>query len=359
MRSGLSPRESSTLDVYQLVTDFTYKTFVKRSEQGIAGSVAYLNGGMTLFDAFKRVQNKLPNTMNEAQFLKQRGQSVLHAIKGTKRAIIVGAGPVESLQNQELETLKHLDELEEVVLIDVSEQSLRDNFKAVTDFDQNLKIYTIRDDFRQSVLPSELPLRDYTTVISTGGLICNPENPITNAFPLDNIVRDMKHFANLAGAKKGNKLWVSYFSNGSQKSARDEYDKQELKDFFLNIPQTMKMFCEGLENFDPSPENFSCPEPTWNEKSQLIAHTLKIEKTQESAAIVLNGHKQVLNLKAGDEFVMMYSLRPDPSKISKIPPQNTGLTTDIYVSNGDIVEHVFNIKDLVPDIDLSHPQRRL
>lgn len=359
------------LNIPEMVTDVTLRTFGRRA-RAIAGPIAYLDKGADLYDAFKRAHENSATNEEKELFVENR-QAIAEAIKDTERAIVIGVGPLEYFKAQELLILQQpqLKNLKEIVLIDVSADFLTDALKETNDLlnakkseekqfkkfvtDSQYQVELICDDYKnvaeRMATNPEYYFKDkkQTTVFVTGGLFGNLENPDPDAFPVHAIQEEEAAYAKIGGV--GSKILASYFYKAHNNSALNYYQTPELSKFFLNIPKIIYDNCIGLEDFLPTPDNFSYV-ARWNESARYIEHRLKVMQSQRPS-ITINGQTRIFDLRKDDEFVMMTSGRFEPVRLSEIPSHNTGLTVNRTFMGQEMALQLFYTQNLPNDITFS------
>ena len=125
------PLYSEGFDVKKEVTEATVKT-LSGDKLGLAGSIAYLDEGSSLYDAFIRSTSDgaKKEKSASAQLISLYKEPLRQELRDIERLVIIGGGSHGSIANQELALLSNMfahegkPALKEIVLVDVSE-----NFK--------------------------------------------------------------------------------------------------------------------------------------------------------------------------------------------------------------------------------------
>lgn len=335
-----------------------------RNGQALFGNIAYLDSGAKLYQKFIEASGQTDQTDSQ-RLIAKHGGTIAQDIGDIQRLIAIGGGSYNSFYNQELalvrEMIKHSPEsfsLNEFVLIDVSEDFLREQQQAITRFSQehsiDVSIISIRSDFERisgerfdNILKNEFSNAKSrnevkAAVISTGATFGNLTNPsVTNALPTHDIEVRMAKMGDFVSI--GSVAIFDYFTK--TENAENYYNQTELAQFFENIPHLIRLYGkDALENFyenTPNKEDgiyFRYRAQAFYD-SRLIAHQLVAVRPQESV-IHNGGGSQVLTIGPNERYTMMYSARPRTDDIQSRPTRNTGLRPDYHVSSGDLVTHV-------------------
>jgi hypothetical protein len=100
----------------------------------------------------------------------------------------------------------------------------------------------------------------------------------------------------------------------------------------------------GIQGFNPSPDYFRY-EAEWVKRAGQVSHKLVVTKPQQFQ-IQMDTKLYSFALYENDEFIVMSSLKPSVSRLSKIA-ETHGMATDNTYSDGEnIIEHVFTVKSL-------------
>lgn len=332
-----------------------------RKNLAMAGKIAYIDNGAALYEAFKK--SRLPKSDSSqsapSRLLTMHKGAIADSIKDIERLVIVGGGSYESFMNQEMLLLTEIfaqdpkAPLKEIVMLDVSQESLADGHKAVEDISVKLgrtfNTLSIRSDFKnasgaafdQIMTEWGSKKRDdiKSAVIMTGGTFGNLEGiTSTEAFPINDVDEQMAHIGELVGI--GSTAIFDHFTR--MDSAESYYNSPELAAFMTNIPSIMQKYCRGLSNFRVNdPGSYNDPYFSYRARSipnaRLVTHQLIAESPQ--TAILKNGIEKVLTIS--DKYTVMVSLYPSVDDINRRPAANTGLESQFHVSSKDLVLHVY------------------
>lgn len=369
---------SQTYDVQKEVTEATINTLTNKL--GAASSIAYLDKGAELYERFKKttLENNDPSKSESARLISTYKDSLCKEIKDVSRLIVIGGGSFESLYNQELALVSGLyaggtkPPLQEIVLIDVSREFLSEGVQAVQKFEAEhntkLDIKLIQSDFKKIAKSFDTIMTEgfgsksindtHAAIILTGGTFGNIEGiAATDRFPGAEIDKQMAYIADYVG--KGSIAMFDYFTK--IETGVNYYSKNQLSEFFNNIPRIMQKYCKNLEGLYSNPENqelFFRYRARALPSARMIAHEL-VAETNQSPKIV-NGIERLFPINQNDTLTMMFSLRAHASDIYNRPYQNTGLLSSSYVSNGDLVMHSFRKVGIPgathqPEIEYSRP----
>ncbi len=355
------PLYSERFDVKKEVTEATVKT-LSGDKLGLAGSIAYLDEGSSLYDTFIRSTSNdgKAEKSASAQLISLYQEPLRQELKNIERLVIIGGGSHDSIANQELALVSNMfahegkPPLKEIVLVDVSENFLRDGLDAVHEVEQKhgveFDIKLIRGDFKKvaknfdTIMTEEFGSKPKdsikSAVIMTGGTFGNLEGvSSTDRFPGTEIDVQMAHLADYVG--NGSTVMFDYFTR--LENGPSYYNTSQLSDFFNNIPRIMQRYCKNLQgleaNSDDGYDHLFRYRARALPDAQLIAHELIAEKDQTPR--IVNGIERVFPISRNDRLVMMFSLRAHASDIYKRPHQNTGLVSSSYVAHGDLVMHSF------------------
>lgn len=343
-----------------VVTRATGETFGRKS-LAQAGQIAYIDNGASLYEAFKKSRLPQQDSSQSApsRLLTMHKGAIADTIKDIERLIIVGGGSYESFMNQEMLLVNEIfaqdkkAPLKEIVLIDVSTESLADGHRAVEEISTKLgrkfNTLSIRSDFKsasgetfdQIMAEWGSEKRDgiKSAVIMTGGTFGNLEGiTSTEAFPINDVDEQMAHIGELVGT--GSTVIFDHFTR--MDSAEGYYNSPELAAFMTNIPNIMKEYCKGLSNFRVNdPGSYNDPYFSYRARAipnaRIVAHQLIAEVPQ--TATIRNGIEKVLTIS--DKYTVMVSLYPSVDDINRRPSVNTGLESQFHVSSKDLVLHVY------------------
>ncbi len=321
----------------QRVTDVAISLF-SRKKQGHTGEIAYQNGGGKLFEQFTRANANYYLYHGEISLLQANGDAIAQNIIDTEHAIIVGPGPATSFSRKEAPLLERLPHLKAVSLIDLSSAF---NQQAVGVLNQNpkwagqnLDIESHEMDFRHA--PTHIPNKGKRAIFVTGGLITNVHNAPLNGFPDQDMQGMLTACRNLAG--EDGYVILGYDTNQWHETLSKAYD-QSLAPFIKDIMKIIADHTDGIQGFDPHPDNFRY-EMQWHKKANQVAHTLVFEKPQRFT-ITKDSHVHTFTFDIGEELVMMSSLKPLQQKMTQLAGYCNLTTTTGYFDKHGLVEHVF------------------
>jgi hypothetical protein len=314
-----------------------------RKQHGHMGDIAYYNGGGKLFEDFVKANDNYALYNGEIRNISIHKKAIATDVAGTERAIIVGPGPASSFRMKEMQILKLLPDLKEIHLIDVNHEFNRQARKAIEDFSQSsgrkITVKTYQMDFRMA--SAAIPPAANTTVFSTGSLVSNVPNAPLSGFPDYDIGIFMEGFARLAGV--GGKVVLGYDANETGEEQVDHYN-DDLAPFIKNIMKVVADHASGIKGFNPAADHFRY-EAEWVKKAGQVAHKLVVVKPQHFE-INMDDRIYQFALYENDEFIVMSSLKPSVTRLSKVADRH-GMATDNTYSDGDnIIEQVFTVKSL-------------
>lgn len=314
-----------------------------RKQWGHMGDIAYLNGGGKLFGDFTQNNNDYYVYRSEVSHLAYNAKSIANDIGDTEHLIIVGPGPALSLRMKDMQILKLLPHVKKVTLVDISQSFNDQGLEALEDFKREsgrtFQTGALTMEFHQAA--SHVDHTMPTTVISTGSLISNVHNAPVGGFPEHPLKDMLQGFSDLAGPD--GRVVLGYDSNDDEFSLRRAYSAR-LAPFIKNIAKIIADHCEGIQGFDGAPDNFDY-EMAWDYKSLQVMHKLIVKKSQ-AFTIDYQGRSHSLTLRAGEEFVVMSSIKPRASIMSRMAEdKDVGLDTqNVYQDRHGMVEHVFTRK---------------
>lgn len=321
----------------KLVTEVALDLFSRR-KLGHTGEIAYQNGGGKLFEQFTRANANYYPYHGEINLLKTNRDAIAQNIQGTQHAIIVGPGPASSFSNKECPLLGKLPLLKAVSLIDLSSAFNRQAMDILKQDPkwaaQELDIESHEMDFRDA--HAVIPYKGKRAVFVTGGLITNIHNAPLNGFPDQDMEGMLKACRDIAD--DDGHVVLGYDTNQWYDTLNKAYD-QSLAPFIKDIMKIIADHTDGIQGFDPHPDNFRY-EMQWHKKANQVAHTLIFEKPQKFT-ITRNGHVHNFNFDIGEELVMMSSLKPPQQKMTQLANYCSLVTTNGYFDQHGLVEHVF------------------
>lgn len=350
--------------VAEKVTKVTINTLMS-NRLGMAGSIAYIDNGATLYEKFKRshVPDSKPEESTSARLINVHKSALANEIRDIERLIIVGGGSYDSIATQELALVSELfaheaqqkPKLKEIVLIDVSTDFLNEGRRAIKDLQekvqQKFKVIPLRADFKDISGDTFDHImdaygsgsRDQTkaAVMMTGATFGNIESvSAIDKFPGNEVDEQMAHLGELVG--QGSNVIFDHFTKID--TGVQYYDTRELSDFFNNIPGLMRKYCKGLHDFNVNGDNngqqFFRYRARLLPNARMIAHELVAEQSQTPR--IVNGVERVFPINTGDTLNIMFSLQARADDITYRPVQNTGLASQMSVSHKDLqVMHVF------------------
>lgn len=308
---------------------------------GNMGDVAYLNGGGALFGTFSQQNPDYYIFRSEMTHIANKAQSIAEDIKDTEHLVIVGQGPDVSLNSKEMHIVRLLKNLKKITFVDISESFNQQALAVIAEYNKQsgrkIQAGALTMEFGKAaahVDNTSMP----TTVISTGSLISNVHNARTGSFPVIPLRQMLKEFSDLAGPD--GRVVLGYDSNDDELSLRRAYNGQ-LAPFIINISQIIADHGEGITGFHGGPDYFDY-KMEWDHLSSQVMHKLVVKKSQ-AFTIEQGGQAHQFTLRAGEEFVVMSSVKPSPRRMSSIAEeQDVNLVTDIvYQDRHGMVEHVF------------------
>lgn len=321
----------------KLVTDVAIDLF-SRKKLGHTGEIAYQNGGGKLFEHFTRANSAYYLYGGEVNLLKANGAAIASNVIDAEHAIIVGPGPAHSFSKKEYPLLEKLPRLKAVSLVDLS-QNFNQQAQSVFAADpqwaaRNVTIEQHDMDFREAA--PHIAHIGKRVVIVTGGTITNVHNAPLNGFPDQDMQRMLESCHDLA-ADDGYVI-LGYDTNQWHHTLNQAYD-QSLAPFIKNIMKIIADHTDGIQGFDPHPDNFRY-EMQWHKKASQVAHTIVFEKPQVFT-ITQNNQVRTFSFDIGEELVMMSSLKPAQQKITQLGSYCGLITTNGYFDQHGLVEHVF------------------
>lgn len=374
MKQDISPQPVSLGDVVdeyifednypvaEKVTKVTINTLMN-NRLGLAGSIAYIDNGATLYENFKRshTPDRKPEESTSARLINVHKSALANEIRDIERLIIVGGGSYDSIATQELALVSELfaheaePKLKEIVLIDVSTDFINEGRRAIKDLQEKIqtkfKVIPLRADFKDISGDTFDQIMDAygssdrentkAAVMMTGATFGNIESvSAIDKFPGNEVDEQMGHLAELVG--QGSNVIFDHFTKID--TGVQYYDTRELSDFFNNIPVLMRKYCKGLHDFHVNGDNdgqqFFRYRARLLPNARMIAHELVAEQPQTPK--VINGVERVFPINTGDTLNVMFSLQARADDITYRPVQNTGLASQMSVSHKDLqVMHVF------------------
>lgn len=341
------------LSISDLVKAVTIGTLGK-TDTGIAGSIAYLDQGARLYEAFITDASAGKDEPSaSANVISIHKGSLANQMRDSQRLIVVGGGSKKSINNQELSLVRELfskatkPQLSEIVLVDVSESFLTQQVEAIENISSslgtNFNIRPIQAEFTSisdkfdGIMTNHFgskPVRETRSALSmTGFTLTNVERVTsTEHFPSTPIEERMAHLSRFVNI--GDTVLFDYSTDLNI----DYYDTRSLAAFFNNVPVIMRDKCPNLTGLSTGDDYFRY-RPKAFPAARLISHTLAAEAGQN--ARIENGVTRVFTIAVGDRLVLMYSARPTVSDIEGRPSENTGLESSMHVSSGKTVVHTF------------------
>ncbi|HEY0902223.1 MAG TPA: L-histidine N(alpha)-methyltransferase [Micavibrio sp.] len=319
------------------VTEVALDLF-SRKQHGHTGEIAYRNGGGKLFGDFTRANPDYYPYHGEIALLKTNALAISHTLKDVEHVIVAGPGPISSFTEKEEPILTLLPNLKAVSFIDISDAfnaAAVNHMKTAPQWAaRNIDVESHEVDFHDAA-----PLiadKGPRAVFATGGLVTTMHNVPLNGFPDQSMQNSLHACRNLAG--DDGFVILGYDSNQWHESLSRAYD-QSLAPFIKNIMKIIADHTNGIQGFDPHPDNFRY-EMQWHRKSHQAALTLIFEKPQVFT-IPQNNRPLTFAFDAGDELVMMASLKAPPQKMTQLASY-CGLTTlNGYFDQHGLVEHVY------------------
>lgn len=328
-------------DFRKTVTNAAFDLF-SRKQHGHLGDIAYLNGGGKLYEQFMRANDAYSLFSGEIKNITANRESIARDLADTERAIIVGPGPGSSFDQKEMQILALLPNLREVHFVDLNKEFNAQAARIVREHARekglSIRVETYEMDFRNAA--AVIAPLGKTAVLSTGSLVSNVPNAPLNAFPDYDTGQFIDGFAALAG--EGGKVVLGYDSNDSAENLEESYNA-DLAPFIQNIMQIIvDHSAKGtVQNLNAS-EGFFRYESQWIEQAGQVAHRLIAQKPQ-NFQIKHDGKFKKFFIEAGDEFVVMSSLRPKVDRLTKIAATVGLVSTSAYISETGIVDQVFTV----------------
>ena len=358
MLNKISPEQLQDLDPHILHAGFDLSQQAKQigialfhhRQSGIAAPILYGDPkGASLYDTFiSKAHNGDPKDAAPARLIDNNIQAIATKYKDIDRLVIIGAGNYETFLNQEGAILEQLHSLQgddrklEIVLIDVSEDYIKEDIAALQSLGEKLKTdYTVRAiqaDFTTiSGATFDRIMTDYfgskarnevkTGIISTGALFGNIENvPNLESVPTGLIEKRIAIFGEFGA--EGSVIGFDCFSNLDS----SYYHSETLQEFFLNGIDVVRREgpeeIKGLKLYDADGNLMFRSEPKNYIGSKVSAH--RLVATQRQVIQVLNGggvHIDV-DIPQNSTWHMMYSLRPEQNFIINTSAHNTGASYD-------------------------------
>ncbi len=334
-------------------------------DRGIAAPILYGDPkGARLFQAFiEQAASKDENGNKQdslpAQLIDRNQAALAQTYAGINRLVVIGGGDYNSFMKQEAVVLSGISgkgrgkkkELE-VVLVDVSEEFLRDEIRALHDLGRkvgaNYKIIPIKGDFTKvsgekfdDILTSGFgaaPRKETMTgIISTGATFGNIQNVNdTESIPFQKIDERMAIFGEFGDV--GSIIGFDCFC--TLENSTDYYDARPLREFFRNGMDLIARRAEGIHDLLAKDSN-GAPlfryAPQQYPQSALLAH--RLEAISPQTITVVNG--STISVTVDDSYHMMYSLRPRADHITSRPVINTGLEHDSLVGMSGLNFYTF------------------
>ena len=328
------------------VTKAAIDLFTRR-QWGHMGDVAYLNGGGKLFGDFTQQNPDYYVFRSEVNHIAYNAKSIANDINDTEHLIIVGQGPALSLKNKEMQLIKLLPKIKKVTFVDISQGFNDQAIATMEEYKQqsgrNFQTGALTMEFHKAAAHVDRSMR-HTTVISTGSLISNVHNAPIHGFPEHPLKEMLRGFSDLAGPE--GRVVLGYDSNDDDLSLSRAYNRQ-LAPFIRNIAKIIEDHCEGLKGFSGGPDYFDY-EMGWDYKSLQVMHKLTVKKSQ-AFTIEYQGRTYPITLRAGEEFVVMSSIKPRSNIMSRIAESpEIGLETqNVYQDRHGMVEHIFRARPAI------------
>lgn len=322
----------------ELVTEVAIDLFTRR-KLGHTGEIAYQNGGGKLFQQFTCANASYYPYHGEIALLDTNADAIAQNLKDAEHAIVVGPGPVSSFSRKEYPLLLKLPKLKAVSLVDLSAEF---NKQAQALMQQNgsllrrrkIDIQSFEADFRHAA--PLISQKGKKAVFLTGSLVTNVHNAPLNGFPDQDMQGMLNSCRDLAG--DDGYVILGYDTNQWHESLSKAYD-QSLAPFIKDIMKIIADHTEGIQGFDPHPDNFRY-EMQWHKKASQVAHTLVFEKPQRFT-ITQGHHTHTFTFDTGEELVMMSSIKPLQQKMIQLASYCGLATTNGYFDQHGLVEHIF------------------
>lgn len=348
-----------------------------KEKKGLAGSIAYLNGGAELYNQFMDAHSDSNHETDAARLMRLHGSHFAKGMEDIERLIVIGGGGYNSFSKQELQLVTELyaednAKLKEIILIDVSKAFLEEQIDAIQVFETDMcvastenvsyKIVPIRADFNKisgikfdEILEQQglKPRKDvHAAVIMTGATFGNIVDPsTTDSVPTNDIEKQMATIGEFVS--NGSYVMFDHFKDLSE--GENYYNTPELAAFFEHIPVTIQNNAPTLDNFKVNDDDLEEEDKAWtykpkaNFKARLVEHRLVSGRQQLPSIVNGSGNLRILPIDIGDEFAMMYSLRPRSQDIEDRPSANTGLKRSFSISEDKLVMHKY-VKVGVPSV---------
>lgn len=261
-------------------------------------------------------------------------KAIANLIYDTKRLIVIGPGPVASLKAKEGALIPHLQDLESIILVDISSEFcstgtayLRDTFK-----DQNIAIDGRNIDFKTAHL--YLPSYDHTTVTVFGGTGLNAERIEGEPFPEAQMTAFLSSMKHIAEKGEDGLVIVSYDSCSDPSKIIQSYRHPDLEDFIWGC------FYGALSQSMFLPDDISesklrkCFEyqTIWNNPTAELSLISKKK-------VCLNGH----TIESGTQLPIMNSVKPSID-LQVALGESIGMKTGISLRTPTgVVVHAFTL----------------
>lgn len=301
---------------------------------GHMGEYGYLGEGTkTVEEFFATCEAYYPCSAEKKSFT-SNARTFASQIERTRRLVIIGPGPVDSLRGKEMKLLAYLPDLEEVNLVDVSEgfcvdgeEALHTYFNAISRDGVRIKKFVM--DY--TGLAAELPVMDNTTVISTGGLISNMARIEGEQYPRDQMLAFLRVMKDIASKGAKGKVVLGYDSNDDPQKIHAAYKSNLFKDYighsFLNALR-MAEFSSNVNDLPSLTYHFDI-ETEW--QPPTAEHCLVAKKQT-----VLSCGDDRFVIKKGRRFVILNSVKPTPSSVDDLA-REVGLLPEASVRSPDAI----------------------
>lgn len=334
MSAVLSPMHFSAapprLSAQQIAHDDLLRLFT-RAEGGHIGHYGYLGHGAEIVNEFYTTHKAYYPHRGDFEFLTENAQTIADRMKDTRRLIIVGPGPVI----KESVFLSHLPNLQEVLLIDVSEEFCVNGQRSLAAlFNQqgrpNVRVNTLVHDYLTAA--PFVKKVDGTTVISTGSLLSNVTQKPNEDFPETQMLAALNAFRRLARGR-GGRVAVGYDSCQDPDQIEESYNHPAFDRFVLNcLGQAFETAAINNINSQNVGDYFERRTVTGH---GVFPHHTIVAKDALRLPFQSAGRSDgiVVNVQADDAFTAMNSVKPLSNQVGLLG-KDAGLYTDIVFTSG-------------------------